>query len=79
MERLAQLVEQPRVLDGDDGLGGEGRYEFDLLVAEGPDLSTTDRNGTDSLFLPHKRDGQNRAVTLATGHLATIRELLGGR
>jgi len=26
LERLAQLVEQPRVLDGDNGLVGEGRH-----------------------------------------------------
>ena len=35
---LAQLVEQPRVLDGDDGLGGEVLHQLDLLVGEGPDL-----------------------------------------
>ena len=32
---LAQFVEQPRVLDGDDGLGGEILYQFDLLVSKG--------------------------------------------
>ena len=32
---LAQLVEQPRVLDGDDGLGGEVLHQLDLLVGEG--------------------------------------------
>ena len=31
---LAQLVEQPRVLDGDDGLGGEVLDQLDLLVGE---------------------------------------------
>ena len=31
----AQLVEQPRVLDGDDGLVGEGLDQLDLLVGEG--------------------------------------------
>ena len=33
-ERFAQLVEQPRVLDGDDGLGGKVLYQLDLLVGE---------------------------------------------
>ena len=33
---LAQLVEQPRVLDGDDGLSGEVRDQRDLLVGERP-------------------------------------------
>ena len=32
--RWLQLVEQPRVLDGDDGLVGEGRHQLDLLVGE---------------------------------------------
>ena len=31
---LAQLVEQPRILDGDDRLVGEGRDKLDLLVGE---------------------------------------------
>ena len=31
---LAQFVEQPRVLDGDDRLGGEVLDQFDLLVGE---------------------------------------------
>ena len=31
---LAQLVEQPRVLDGDDGLIGESLGQFDLLLRE---------------------------------------------
>ena len=35
LERLAQLVQQPGVLDGDDGLVGEGSDELDLLVGEG--------------------------------------------
>ena len=32
---LAQFVEQPRILDGDDGLRGEVRHKLDLLVGEG--------------------------------------------
>ena len=39
---LAQLVEQPRVLDGDDGLGGKVRDQLDLLVGERPHLLTVD-------------------------------------
>ena len=34
LERFAQLVEQARVLDGDDGLVGEVRHQLDLLVGE---------------------------------------------
>ena len=35
---LAQLIEQPRVLDSDHGLRCEVRNQFDLLVGEGPHL-----------------------------------------
>ncbi len=31
LQRFAQLVEQPRVLDGDDGLRGEVLHQLDLL------------------------------------------------
>ena len=36
--RCLQLVEQPRVLDRDHGLVGEGRDQLDLLVGERPHL-----------------------------------------
>ena len=39
---LAQLIEQPRVLDGDDGLRGEVLNKLDLLVGEGADLLAVD-------------------------------------
>jgi hypothetical protein len=52
LERLAKLsspslhlLEQPRVLDGNDGLVGEGLEQIDLLVGEGTDLSASDGNG----------------------------------
>ena len=32
--RCLHLVEQPRILDGDDGLVGEGLQQFDVLVGE---------------------------------------------
>ena len=37
LERLTQLVKQPRVLYGDDGLRGEICDQLDLLVGEGVD------------------------------------------
>ena len=33
---LAQLIEQPGVLDGDDGLIGEILHQLNLLVGERP-------------------------------------------
>ena len=38
-----QLVEQPRVLDGDGRLVGEGLHQGDLAVGERPDLVPVDR------------------------------------
>jgi hypothetical protein len=35
LQRFAQFVEQPRVFDGDDGLGGEVLNQPDLLLGEG--------------------------------------------
>ena len=48
---LAQFVEQPRILDGDDGLGGEVLHQRDLLVGERPDLLAVDDNGADELII----------------------------
>ena len=42
-----QFVEQPRVLDGDDGLGGEVLHQLDLLVSEWPDFLPVDDNSAD--------------------------------
>ena len=39
---LAQFVEQPRVLDGDDGLGGEVLHQLDLFVGEWSNLLAVD-------------------------------------
>ena len=52
---LAQLVEQARVLDGDDGLGGEVRDQLDLLVGERPDLLAVDDDGADQLVVLEHR------------------------
>ena len=49
---LAQLVEQPRILDGDDGLRGEVRHQLDLLVGKGPDLLAVDGDAPISRFRP---------------------------
>jgi len=43
---LAQLVEQARVLDGDDGLGSEIANQLDLLVGKRPDLPPVDADCT---------------------------------
>src|SRR6516164_7867189 len=44
---LTQFVEESRVLDGDDGLGGEVSYEFNLLIGEKAHLLTINSDYTD--------------------------------
>ena len=58
---LAQLAEQARVLDGDDGLRGKILDQFDLFLAEGPHLLAVHRNGADELAFPQHRHRQERA------------------
>src|SRR5712692_10612822 len=58
---LLQLGEQPHVLDRDDGLVGEGRYQVNLLVGEGTNLSAPQRESTDEHTLPEHRNSQQRA------------------
>ena len=57
---LAQFVEQPRVLDGDDGLSGEVRDQCDLLVGEGTNLLADNDERADQFVLLQHRDGQKR-------------------
>ena len=56
---LAQLVEQPRVLDGDHRLGGEARNQSNLFVGEGADFLAEHGEGTDQLVVFQHRDGEN--------------------
>ena len=53
---LAQLVEQPRVLDGDHRLRGEVLHQLDLLVGEGPHLLAVDNDCADHLVVLQHRD-----------------------
>src|SRR6516164_11827815 len=63
LKRLAQFVEQPRVLDGDDGLGGKVLYERDLLVSERPNLFAIDANHADKSILFKHRHTERRSNT----------------
>src|SRR5262249_30050351 len=44
LQGLAQLVEQARVLNGDDSLAGEVLDQLDLFVGEGADLLAINNN-----------------------------------
>ena len=60
-KRFAQFVEEPRILDGDDGLGGETVNELDLFLGERPNLGAIDRNCADWFALFEHRNGRIRA------------------
>ena len=52
---LTQFIEQPRVLDGDDSLGGKVLHQRNLLIAERADFLPIDVDGADQFgFLKHR-------------------------
>ena len=66
-KEFTQLVEQPRVLDGDDGLGGEVCDQFDLFVCERPHLLAVNADSADQLaFLEHRHAEKVRAPASST-------------
>src|SRR5262249_55372379 len=67
LQRLAQLVEQPRVLDCDDGLLGEARYQRDLLVGERAHLLTVEIDGSDQLISFEHWDRDHRPIASQLG------------
>ena len=62
----AQLAEQPRVLDGDDGLRGEVLHQIDLLVGEGTHLLAVDEDRADQLVLFQHRHGDHASARRAS-------------
>src|SRR6516225_2243411 len=54
----AQFVEQPRTLDGDDGLRREVGDEFDLLVIERTNLLPEDTDDSDQFVVLNDRHAE---------------------
>ena len=54
------VVQQARVLDGDDGLGGEVLHELDLLVGKGTNFLAGHGKRADQFVLLQHGDSQNR-------------------
>src|SRR5262245_46915346 len=71
-----QLLEQPHVLDGDDGLVGEGLKQGDLLVRERIDLGAAELDSTDRFPFTQEGNGQRRAMTELASEGAAFRILL---
>jgi hypothetical protein len=51
LQRFPQFVQQPRVLDGDDGLGGEVGQQIDMLPLERADFRSANYDGANRLAL----------------------------
>ena len=67
LQRLAEvarpglhLVEQPRVLDGDHGLVGEGLHQFDVPRRKLADAVAPKDEQADALALPHQGNDEER-------------------
>ena len=64
---LAQFAEQPRVLDGDDGLRGEVLHQLDLFVGERPHLLAIDADRADEfVILQHRHDDEGAMPATST-------------
>ena len=62
LERFAQLIEQPRVLDGNDGLVCEGLDQLDLLVGERLYNRSPDEDHPQDISLPQEWGSERRSV-----------------
>src|SRR5262249_31465347 len=63
LQRFAQFVEQPRVLDRYDGLGSEVRHNFNLLFGECTNLLAVDNNSANQLTLFEHGHSEGRSCT----------------
>ncbi len=75
--RLAQFAEQPRVLDGDNGLGGEVRHQLDLLVGEWAHFLAVDADGADQFAVLEHRHVEQRSRAANLGSRDAERIALG--
>ena len=75
----SKLLEEAGVLDGDDGLGGEGLEELDLLVGERAELHAAEENRPDRHSLAEQGSGERGPVAEPLGVGRALRELGAGR
>jgi len=81
LQRIGKLVralllglEQPRILDRDHRLVGEGLEQCDLFLGKRPHLHATDQNRSDRLPLPQQRSGERRSMTVSPSRLRPFRK-----
>jgi len=73
---LAQFVQQARILDGDDGLIGEGLEQVDLSLGEELCLGSAQRDHSNCDAFSHQRNEQAGAEAQATCVLAGYRKFI---
>ena len=67
--RALELGEQAHVLDGDDGLVGEGPQQLDLLLGKRARHVAVHGDGADRLAFAQHRDGQDAAEAGRLGYV----------
>ena len=78
LQRLALLVEQTRVLDGDDGLVGEVLNQRNLLLSEGSDLHAANQDCPDRISLAQQRSGKGSSMPVLSRIVRSLRKLILG-
>src|SRR5262249_11438564 len=76
---LPKLVEQPRVLDGDDGLGGEGPKKRYLLIRKRINFGTSKLECSDHHPLMQQWNTSDRSVSELPRQGASFGKVLGLR
>ena len=72
LQRFAQLVKQPRVLDGDDGLISKGLEQSNLPFGKEPHLGASQRDRANHGAFAHQRDRKHRAEAQAPCEFAAF-------
>jgi hypothetical protein len=73
---LAQFVEQPRVLDGDDGLGGKVDQQIDMFPLKRADYCSGYYNRAERLALADQGHPGDTMMAARTCDLATSNKLI---
>jgi hypothetical protein len=76
LQSLLRLVEQPHILDGDDGLVGEDLEQGDLPAGEEPSFCAAEADRADRHTLPHQRHAELRPSAMLPRDLAAPRKLV---
>src|SRR5215813_15318548 len=63
LQRVPQFVEQPRILNGDDGLVGKRRYQLDLLFRKWFRRGLSDEDDADDVVLAQERNAECGTIT----------------